>query len=85
MPDLRFSEFEGEWVTNKLKDLATFSKGKGIAKIDIVEDGNLSCIRYRQLYTTYNEVIDTVVSKTNIDKNDLVLSEANDVIIPASG
>lgn len=84
-PALRFSEFTEGWVVKKLGDVATFSKGKGISKADIAEDGITECIRYGELYTFYGETINEIKSKTNIDVKDLVLSEANDVIIPASG
>ncbi len=85
IPQLRFPEFEGEWNSDKLGSIATFSKGKGISKSDINKDGALECIRYGELYTVYSEVITEIVSKTNLDKDELVLSEENDVIIPASG
>lgn len=85
VPKLRFPEFSREWKEKNLGDFASFSKGKGISKADIVEDGNLECIRYGELYTTYSETIHEANSKTNIDPKDLVLSEKNDVIIPASG
>lgn len=84
-PKLRFPEFTGEWEEKKLGEIAEFSKGKGVSKADIAEDGKTECIRYGELYTRYNEVIKEVYSKTNLDKSNLVLSEANDVIIPASG
>ena len=85
VPKLRFPEFKGEWENKKLGEIAKFSKGKGISKSEIAEDGKIECIRYGELYTRYGEVIDNVYSRTNIDLKNLVLSEANDVIIPASG
>jgi type I restriction enzyme, S subunit len=87
IPELRFPEFEkeGEWVTKNMGAVASFSKGKGISKADIAENGNLPCIRYGELYTHYTETIDEVKSYTNLSSDELVLSEANDVIIPASG
>jgi type I restriction enzyme S subunit len=85
IPVLRFPEFSGEWEIKKLGDIATFSKGKGISKADIVEEGDLECIRYGELYTVYGETIKNVKSKTNLKKDGLVLSKSNDVIIPASG
>ncbi len=87
VPALRFPEFEnnGEWKTAKLIDIATFSKGKGVSKKDIVSNGKLFCIRYGELYTDYNEVIDKVISKTNLSENELILSKGNEVIIPSSG
>ena len=85
IPQLRFPDFDGEWFLNTLGEIANFSKGKGLSKNDIAENGATECIRYGELYTTYDETIDTVFSKTNINPEDLVLSEANDIIIPASG
>jgi type I restriction enzyme S subunit len=68
-----------------LGEIATFSKGKGISKSDIDEGGITECIRYGELYTYYKEVITDIKSRTNIEKSALVISEANDIIIPASG
>ncbi len=82
---MRFPEFSGEWIEKRFEDIAKFSKGKGISKLDISENGATECIRYGQLYTDYSEVISEVISKTDIENKDLVLSEENDVIIPASG
>ena len=72
-PDIRFPDFNGEWIKIFLGEIAKFSKGKGISKEDISETGETECIRYGELYTTYNETIDTVFSKTNIDTSHLVL------------
>lgn len=85
LPNLRFPEFKGEWENTKLGKVAKFSKGKGISKSEISEDGINECIRYGELYTRYGEVIQDVFSKTNFAINKSVVSEANDVIIPASG
>jgi type I restriction enzyme, S subunit len=84
-PQLRFPEFSGSWEKKKLGDIAKFSKGKGISKSDISENGILECIRYGELYTHYGERINHIISKTDADKSGLVLSHENDVIIPASG
>ncbi len=87
VPELRFPEFvnEGEWKEYKLKDIAEFFKGKGISKQEVVSGGKVPCIRYGELYTTYNEVINHVKSSTNTSKSELFLSKANDIIIPSSG
>jgi len=85
VPNLRFPGFHEEWNTYKLDKIAEFSKGKGVSKSDIDKNGVTECIRYGELYTHYREVITEIKSKTNIDKNNLVLSKANDVIIPSSG
>jgi type I restriction enzyme S subunit len=74
-----------EWEEKMLGEIATFLKGKGISKNDISINGKTDCIRYGELYTHYNEIIFDIISKTNIDIKNLVLSKENDVIIPASG
>ena len=85
IPKLRFKGFSGEWNSHQLGDIASFQKGKGISKADIDAEGSYKCIRYGELYTEYNEVIDTVVSKTNQPITESVVSEKGDVLIPASG
>lgn len=87
VPRYRFPDFkkDGVWTKKSLDEVATILKGKGISKADIVEDGDLPCIRYGELYTHYKETIRAVKSYTNSNADDLVLSKANDVIIPASG
>ncbi|MDQ3015493.1 MAG: restriction endonuclease subunit S [Bacteroidota bacterium] len=86
---LRFKDEKGKayptWEEKNLGELAEFLKGKGISKSDIEESGDTECIRYGQLYTHYKETILNVISRTNVSRENLVLSVANDVIIPASG
>ncbi|WP_419585189.1 restriction endonuclease subunit S [Thiolapillus sp.] len=86
-PRLRFPEFReaGAWEVKRLGEIGKISKGKGISKSDIKPNGALPCIRYGELYTHYGEVIRDVVSFTDANPGNLVLSEENDVIIPASG
>lgn len=78
------SEFE-EWEETIFEKIGVFLKGKGISKADIVPDGKIPCIRYGELYTYYGEVISKIISSTNIEAKNLVLSKANDILIPASG
>jgi type I restriction enzyme, S subunit len=51
-PHLRFPVFQngGDWEERALGDVATFFKGKGISKADIVDNGRHPCIRYGELY-----------------------------------
>ena len=85
MHHLRFPGFHGEWEKSKLGDIATLTKGSGISK-DQRSTTGAPCILYGELYTTYkSEVIDYVVSKTDISDKNLVRSCANDIIIPSSG
>lgn len=82
---MRFPDFQVQLPEHQLGDIATFRKGKGVSKADIVEDGQTPCVRYGELYTTYGQVIDEPVSKTNLPDAELLFSQANDVVIPASG
>ena len=86
-PRLRFPEFRNapEWELHRLGDIASISKGKGISKADIAVEGRTPCIRYGELYTLYGEVIEQPLSRTNLPVKELVLSQAGDVIVPASG
>ena len=84
-PNLRFKEFQGEWEERKLGEIAVITKGVGISKEQLSETGHL-CILYGELYTKYkSEIIQKILSHTNIDSAKLVKSKANDVIIPSSG
>ena len=87
VPRLRFPEFRGagEWLHKNLEDIAQFFKGRGISKSDTDARGEIPCIRYGELYTTYGEVIDAVVSKTTLPLASLFLSHKYDVLIPSSG
>ena len=87
VPELRFPEFQNdeEWEIKKLRDIATFTKGKGISKTDVAANGATPCIRYGELYTTYKETITDTSSYTDLPIMDLFLSKTNDVIIPSSG
>lgn len=85
VPKLRFPQFTKCWENHKLGEIAKFSKGKGVSKNDITAEGVNECIRYGELYTRYAETIRVVFSKTNLAIESSVISEVNDVIIPASG
>lgn len=86
---LRFKTDDGsefpDWKETELSKLAKFEKGRGISKSDISENGTAPCIRYGELYTTYGNVIEEVISMTDYPPNNPIMSSGNDVIIPSSG
>ena len=85
VPNIRFKEFKEEWEECRLGEIGKLYKGVGISK-DQLSDNGEPCILYGELYTKYkSEVINEVISKTNISDTKLVRSNANDVIIPCSG
>ncbi|MBU6370788.1 MAG: N-6 DNA methylase [Patescibacteria group bacterium] len=76
-----------KWPIIELKKLEDkkqiiFLRGEGVAKKDIVPDGKYMCIRYGEIYTTYQPVITQVVSRTNYEGK--VLSKVGDVLVPAT-
>ncbi len=73
-----------EWEVVRLGDICEFLKGKGISKDDLADNG-IPCIRYGELYTIYDEIIQKVVSRTNLDSGELIFSKANDIVLPTSG
>ena len=85
VPHLRFPEFSGEWEETTLGKISEITKGNGISKDQLSEQGS-PCILYGELYTKYkSEIIGEVYSRTELDSSSLVKSNANDVIIPCSG
>ncbi|WP_255586294.1 restriction endonuclease subunit S [Bacteroides sp. K03] len=84
-PNLRFKEFEGEWEKITLHSIALITKGTGISKDQLSLNG-MPCILYGELYTKYKyEIINEIISRTDINPTNLVKSKVNDVIIPSSG
>jgi len=83
-PEVRFPDFDDYWTEVKIEKFVKFSKGKGISKTEITANGKVSCVRYGELYTEYNQIIEDVKSRTN-EIDGLVYSKGNEVIIPSSG
>ena len=85
VPHLRFPEFTGAWKKVLLGQIANITKGNGISKEQLSDQGT-PCILYGELYTKYkSEIINEIYSKTTLNSSALVKSQANDVIIPCSG
>ncbi|MGG1652406.1 restriction endonuclease subunit S [Paenibacillus sp. NRS-1780] len=82
-PKLRFPGFTDAWEQRRLGDLAEFSKGSGYTKNDLSETG-LPIVLYGRLYTKYETVINDVDTFVEL-KDKSVISEGNEVVVPASG
>lgn len=82
-PTIRFKGFQGEWKEVKLSSIAIFSKGQGYSKSDLRENGH-PIILYGRMYTKYQFAINEVDTFSNL-KGAYVLSEGNEIIMPASG
>jgi len=62
----RLPGFIGEWSNSQLGAHGTFLKGTGIKRSD-VGSGSIGCVRYGELYTTYNNVIRHLISRISSD------------------
>ena len=58
----RLPGYEGKWEVVQIGSLGTFSKGQGIRK-DEAMSGDISCVRYGEIYTHHNDVIRSFNSK----------------------
>lgn len=83
IPKLRFSEFIGEWEEKKLSDIASFSKGKGYTKNDLVKNGT-PIVLYGRMYTKYETVISDIDTFVNLQVGSII-SKGGEIIVPASG
>ena len=75
---------ETTWTTAKIGGLGSFTKGAPLSKADITPDGT-PFILYGELYTTYHEVINSVIRRTKAQPEKQYYSHVGDVIIPTSG
>ena len=77
--------FAGEWDTWRLRDLGTFSKGRGIRRGELRETG-VRCVRYGELYTRYDNYVAKPVSRISRSVADTALLIAKgDLLFAGSG
>ncbi len=75
---------DAQWKRDTIGNLGSFIKGAPLSKADISETGT-PFILYGELYTTYHEVITSVVRKTEAEVESANRSIVGDVLIPTSG
>ena len=77
--------FSGEWEMKQLKEIGSFSKGRGIKRDDVTDEG-VPCIRYGELYTQYQDYILKVVSRIPSDVAETALPiKTGDLLFAGSG
>ena len=82
-PKLRLNGYTNDWEQVKLEKLATFSKGKGYSKLDLKRKG-YPIFLYGQMYTDYRYKIVETSTYASL-KEDAVVSNGNEIVIPSSG
>jgi type I restriction enzyme S subunit len=89
VPNLRFQGFpRGEhnpYKKHYFKDIFLFSTGKNIKQDQASPEFETPCVRYGELYYMYNEVINEIINRTNLDKSELRFSKGDEVLLPSAG
>lgn len=70
------------WQQTSIDKICDVLKGQGLSKGQLDSEGVNQCLLYGELFTTYNEVIKEIKSRTNSDEG--IKSHAGDVLIPGS-
>lgn len=79
----RLKKYTSKWLKGTIEDISTeIVKGNGLSKEILEINGSNKCILYGELFTVYNELIESVVSRTNI--NSSIYSKKGDILIPCS-
>lgn len=85
-PELRFSEYrEDVFTIYSFDDLFNFSTGKNIKQNEASPEFETPCVRYGELYHMYNEVISEVINKTNLNRDELLFSDGDEILLPSAG
>lgn len=81
----RLKGFSTPWKEVKLGDIGVFSKGKGITK-DILISNGIPCIRYGEIYTTFDFIFNHPLSFIPKEKtNGLIKAKIGDILFASSG
>ncbi len=81
----RLPGFSREWVPKRLDDLGPFSKGRGIRRNEVSDEG-ISCIRYGELYTRYFNYVFAPISRISAAVAQTSLSiKTGDLLFAGSG
>ena len=62
--ELPLEELPEGWAWARLESICTLVRGSGIKRVDVASEG-LPCVRYGELYTTYDTSIAAVASHTS--------------------
>ena len=80
-------EIPTEWELNKLKFIVQrITKGNGITKEEVFEDGDMPCVRYGEIYTKYNISFSKCVSATRLDiQTSPQYVQSGDILVVGTG
>jgi type I restriction enzyme S subunit len=79
------TEIPEDWEIRRLEDIGSFTKGKGILKDQVVQNG-YPCVRYGEIYTTYDFTIKDFKSYiTEETTTESKLIKQGDILFAGSG
>ena len=82
-PQIRFKGFTDDWERSKIGEIVQFGKGHGYSKSDLQDKGE-PIVLYGHMYTQYTSVIKDIKHYATLKENS-ILSQGDEVIIPSSG
>ncbi len=87
VPRFRFPEFRGAkaWELATIKDIGSFYYGKSAPKWSLEEDAPTPCVRYGELYSKFDIIIEETFSRTTIDPKNLRFSKGGEILVPRVG
>lgn len=62
----RLPGFNSAWKPHLVSDLGTLRRGSGISKQEVAGSG-VPCLRYGEIYTQYESVADSLLSRTSLE------------------
>jgi type I restriction enzyme S subunit len=84
-PLLRFKEFDQKVSKHLFENIFLFTTGKNIKQKEASPEFETPCVRYGELYHMYDEVINKVINKTNLNKSELLFSKGDEILLPSAG
>jgi type I restriction enzyme, S subunit len=84
-PKLRFPDYKSHLRSGTLGEFGYFYYGKSAPKWSLTEGAKTPCVRYGELYSTYNEYISSIKSYTDITPESLKFSKGGEVLVPRVG
>jgi type I restriction enzyme S subunit len=74
-----------KWRNGRIDDFGFFYYGKSAPKFSLSDDAPTPCVRYGELYSTYDEIVTEIQSYTNIEPSNLKFSKGGEVLVPRVG
>ena len=83
---LFYKKVPNNWDVIKLKHISSFSKGNGITKEEVNDDGDIQCVRYGEIYSKYDNIFSSTFSRTKLSLiNNPKYITKGDILVAGTG